>query len=78
VVLSPNVLNKGVGIGLTASYFGLACLQTIPHLPGFYHRPMTGRTAACKLRHANMIKTIQKIIDKMNKMERQGQLVGQK
>ena len=72
MVLGPNVLSKGVGIGPTATYFGPAYLQTIPRLLGFYHRPMASKTAVCKLRHANMIKTIQEIIDKMNKWERQG------
>ena len=64
-------MSKGVGIGPTATYFGPACAQTIPRLPGFDHRPMAGRTAAGKLWQANMIKTIQEIIDKMNKRERQ-------
>ena len=33
-VLSPNILSKGVEIGPTATQFDLACVQTIPHLPG--------------------------------------------
>ena len=66
-VLSPNVLSKGVGTDPTVTYFSLACAQTIPYLPGFYHRPMAGRIVAGKLRQANMIKKIQEIIDKKNK-----------
>ena len=33
VVLGPNILNKGVKIGQTATQFGLACVQTMPCLP---------------------------------------------
>ena len=78
MALGPNVLSKGVGTGPTATYFNPACAQTIPRLPGFYHKPMAGRTTVGKLWQENMIKTIQEIIDKMNKRERQGQPVGQK
>ena len=70
-VLGLNVLSKRVRTGPTATYFGPACAQTIPRLLGFDHRPMADRAAAGKLRQANMIKTIQEIIDKMNKRERQ-------
>ena len=70
-VLSLNVLSKGVGTGPTATHFGLACTQTLPRLPGFDQMPMAGKAAAGKLRQANMIKTIQEIIDKMSKRERQ-------
>ena len=70
-VLDPNILSKRVGTSPIAAYFGLACAQTIPRLLGFYHRPMANRAAVCKLRQTNMIKTIQEIIDKMNKRERQ-------
>ena len=38
--LGPNVLSKGVGTDPIAAYFGPDCAQTIPHLPGFYHRSM--------------------------------------
>ena len=34
MVLSPNILSKGVETGPTATQFGLACAQTIPRLPG--------------------------------------------
>ena len=70
-ILGPNVLSKGVGTGPAANYFGPTCAQTIPRLPGFDHKPMIDRATAGKLRQANMIKTIQEIIDKMNKRERQ-------
>ena len=42
-VLGPNVLSKGVGTGPTATYFDLACAQTMSILPGFDHIPMVGR-----------------------------------
>ena len=71
MMLGPNVLSKAVGIDPTTTCFSPACAQTIPHSPGFYHRPMAGRTTVGKLRQANMIKTIQEIIDKMDKRERQ-------
>ena len=32
--LSPSFLDKGVGIGLTATQLGPACAQTMPDLPG--------------------------------------------
>ena len=34
----PSVLSKGVEISLTATQFGPACVQTIPHLLGAYLR----------------------------------------
>ena len=71
MVLGPNVLSKGVGTGPTTTHFGSACAQTMPHLPGFDHRLMAGRVATGKLWQTNMIKTIQEIVDKMNKRERQ-------
>jgi len=43
----------------------------MPHLPGFDHKPMTGRATADKLWQANIIKITQKIVDKMNKREQQ-------
>ena len=70
-VLGPNVLSKEVRTGPTTTYFGPACAQTIPRLPSFDHRLMAGRVAVGKLQQANMIKTIQEIIDKMNKMVQQ-------
>ena len=33
-VLSPNILSKGVETGLTATQFGPAYAQTMPHLLG--------------------------------------------
>ena len=33
MVLGPNVLSKGVETGPTATQFGPACAQTIPHSP---------------------------------------------
>ena len=71
-VLSPNVLSKGVRTNPAATHFGPACAQTMPRLPGFDDRPMAGRAAAGKLWQANIIKTIQEIVDKMNKSGRQG------
>ena len=32
-VLGPNILSKEVETGPTATQFGLACVQTMPHLP---------------------------------------------
>jgi len=69
-VLGPNVLSKGVGASPTATYFDPACAQTMPRLPGFDHRPMASRAIAGKLWQTNIIKTIQEIVDKMNKRER--------
>ena len=66
-VLGPNVLSKGVETGPTTNCFG----PTISRLLGFNHKPMTDRATAGKLQQANMIKTIQEIIDKMIKRERQ-------
>ena len=43
----------------------------MPHLLGFDHRPMAGKTAIGKLWQANTIKITQEIVDKMNKKERQ-------
>ena len=34
MVLGPNILSKGVETGPTATQFGSACAQTMPHLPG--------------------------------------------
>ena len=34
MVLGPNILSKGVETGPTATQFGPACAQTIPHLLG--------------------------------------------
>ena len=70
-VLGPNVLSKRVETGPTATYFGPARAQTMSRLPAFDHRLMAGRAALSKLWQANMIKTIQEIVDKMNKRERQ-------
>ena len=72
MVLGPNVLSKGVETGPTVTHFGLVCTQTIPCLPGFDDRPMASRTAACKLWQTNIIRTIQEIVDKMNKSGQQG------
>ena len=69
MVLGPNVLSKAVGTGPTTTCFSPAYAQTIPRLPGFYHKPMAGRTIVGKLAQANMIKTIQEIIGKMDKRE---------
>ena len=65
-------MSKGVRTTLAATHFGLTCAQTIPRLPGFDDRLMVGRTAASKLRQTNIIRTIQEIMDKMNKSGRQG------
>ena len=48
-VLGPNVLSKGVETGPTATYFDLACAQTMPHLLDFDHRPMASRATTGKL-----------------------------
>ena len=34
MVLSPNILSKGVETGPTATQFDLTCAQTMPRLPG--------------------------------------------
>ena len=65
-------MSKGVGIGSAATHFGSACAQTMPRLPGFDDRLMADRTAVGKLWQANIIRTIQEIVDKMNKSRRQG------
>ena len=70
-VLGPSILSKGVGTGPIATHFDPACAQTMPRLSGFDHRPMAGRVVAGKLRQSDMIRTIQEIIDKMNKREQQ-------
>ena len=36
MVLGPNILSKGVETDSTATQFGPACAQTMPHLPGAY------------------------------------------
>ena len=58
LVFGPNVLSKGVETGPIVTYFGLACAQTMPRLPEFNHRPMTGRTTISKLWQTDIIKMI--------------------
>ena len=48
-VLGPSVLCKRVETGLTATHFGLTCVQTMPFLPDFDQIPMVGRAATSKL-----------------------------
>ena len=37
-VMRPSILSNGVETDPTATQFGLACAQTIPHLPGAHLR----------------------------------------
>ena len=38
VVLGHNILSKGVETDITATQFDLACVQTMPRLPGAHLR----------------------------------------
>ena len=61
-VLSPSVLDEGVGTGPIVTHLGLTCAQTTPRLPkNLGHVSMIGGVAMGELWQADVIKITKEI-----------------